>query len=82
MFGLLFDGAIEVSYDTPYFEFIMLGIFALTMLFGIETTMMAVTTDAAKGIADRFQSLPINVSLAVVLVKILVWPIGFPRRYL
>jgi hypothetical protein len=66
MFGLLFGGAIAVPDDTPYFEFLMPGMFALTMLFGLETTMMAVTTDAAKGVTDRFRSLPIN-ALAVVL---------------
>jgi ABC-2 type transport system permease protein len=34
--------------------------FALTMLFGLESTMMAVTTDAEKGVTDRFRSLPMN----------------------
>jgi ABC-2 type transport system permease protein len=66
MFGLLFGGATRVPDGASYFEFLMPGMFATTMLFGLETTMIAVTTDAAKGVTDRFRSLPISAS-AVVL---------------
>ncbi|MBG0830909.1 ABC transporter permease [Planomonospora sp. ID67723] len=66
MFGGLFGGAIGVPGGGGYFEFLMPGMFAMTMLFGLETTMMAVTTDAAKGVTDRFRSLPMS-SSAVVL---------------
>jgi len=65
MFGGLFGGAINVP-DGDYFDFLMPGIFALTMLFGLETTKLAVITDAARGITDRFRSLPMSAS-AVVL---------------
>src|SRR5262245_18627761 len=70
MFGLLFGGAIKVPEGGDYFEFLMPGMFAMTMLFGLETTMIAVTTDAAKGITDRFRSLPMSAS-AVVLGRCL-----------
>ncbi len=66
MFGLLFGGAIRVPNGGNYFEFLMPGMFATTMLFGLETTMIAVTTDASKGVTDRFRSLPMSTS-AVVL---------------
>jgi ABC-2 type transport system permease protein len=66
MFGLLFGGAIRVPNGGSYFEFLMPGMFATTMLFGLETTMIAVTTDASKGVTDRFRSLPMSTS-AVVL---------------
>jgi ABC-2 type transport system permease protein len=66
MFGLLFGGAINVPDGGDYFEFLMPGMFAMTMLFGLETTMIAVTTDAAKGVTDRFRSMPMSAS-AVVL---------------
>jgi ABC-2 type transport system permease protein len=66
MFGLLFGGAIRVPNGGSYFEFLMPGMFATTMLFGLETTMIAVTTDASKGVTDRFRSLPMSAS-AVVL---------------
>lgn len=70
MFGLLFGGAISVPAGGDYFEFLMPGMFAMTMLFGLETTMMAVTTDAARGVTDRFRSLPMSAS-AVVLGRCL-----------
>jgi ABC-2 type transport system permease protein len=66
MFGLLFGGAIRVPHGGSYFEFLMPGMFATTMLFGLEATMIAVTTDASKGVTDRFRSLPMSAS-AVVL---------------
>ncbi len=66
MFGLLFGGAIREPNGGNYFEFLMPGMFATTMLFGLETTMIAVTTDASKGVTDRFRSLPMSAS-AVVL---------------
>ncbi|GAA3440597.1 ABC transporter permease [Planomonospora venezuelensis] len=66
MFGGLFGGAISVPGGGGYFEFLMPGMFTLTMLFGLETTMTAVTTDAARGVTDRFRSLPMS-SSAVVL---------------
>ena len=66
MFGLLFGGAIRVPQGGSYFEFLMPGMFATTMLFGLEATMIAVTTDASKGVTDRFRSLPMSAS-AVVL---------------
>jgi len=70
MFGLLFGGAIRVPDGGNYFEFLMPGMFATTMLFGLETTMIAVTTDASKGVTDRFRSLPM-LSSAVVLGRCL-----------
>lgn len=66
MFGLLFGGAISVPTGGNYFEFLMPGMFATTMLFGLETTMIAVTTDASRGVTDRFRSLPMSAS-AIVL---------------
>lgn len=66
MFGYLFGGAIEVPGGGSYREFLMPGIFALTMVFGLEATMVAVTTDAGKGITDRFRSMPMAPSAVVV----------------
>jgi ABC-2 type transport system permease protein len=70
MFGLLFGGAIRVPEGEAYFEFLVPGMFATTMLFGLETTMIAITTDASKGVTDRFRSLPMSGS-AVVLGRCL-----------
>ncbi|GAA1592364.1 ABC transporter permease [Kribbella sancticallisti] len=66
MFGALLGGAMVVPGGDSYYELLVPGIFALAMLFGLEGTMTAVTTDAAKGVTDRFRSLPMS-SVAVVL---------------
>ncbi|RAR40685.1 ABC transporter permease [Paenibacillus sp. MDMC362] len=66
MFGLLFGGALRVPDNGSYFEFLMPGMYAMAMLFGVESTVMAVTADASKGVTDRFRSMPMNAS-AVLL---------------
>ncbi|WP_433013621.1 ABC transporter permease [Kribbella sp. CA-294648] len=66
MFGGLLGGAIEMPAGDSYYELLVPGIFALSMLFGLEATMTAVTTDVSKGVTDRFRSLPMS-SAAVVL---------------
>lgn len=71
MFGYLFGGAMSVpggntSGGGDYREFLLPGMFVMTMAFGLETTMTSVATDAARGVTDRFRSLPMSPS-AVVL---------------
>lgn len=68
IFGLLLGGAIAVpgASRSDYIAFLLPGMLALTMLFGLESTMTAISADAAKGVTDRFRSLPIS-SAAVVL---------------
>jgi ABC transporter DrrB family efflux protein len=66
MFGFLFGGAMAVpGGGDGYREFVMPGMFAMTMAFGLETTMIAVSTDAARGVTDRFRSMPIAPSAVV-----------------
>ena len=65
LFGGLFSGSMAVP-GADYWVYLIPGMFALTMLFGLEATMMSVTTDAEKGVTDRFRSLPMNAT-AVVL---------------
>jgi ABC-type multidrug transport system permease subunit len=60
MFAFLFGGAIEVPGGGDYIAFLLPGMFALTMLFGLEGTMTAMSEDAKRGITDRFRSLPIS----------------------
>jgi ABC-2 type transport system permease protein len=66
MFGYLFGGAMSVPDGGDYREFLVPGLFVLTMVFGVEATMLAVTTDAAKGVTDRFRSMPMAPSAVVV----------------
>lgn len=65
MFGYLFGGGMAVPGGGSYREFLMPGMFAMTMVFGLETTMVAVTTDAARGVTDRFRSMPMAASAVV-----------------
>jgi ABC-2 type transport system permease protein len=60
MFGFLFGGAIDLPGGGDYIAFLLPGMFALTMLFGLEGTMTAMAEDAKRGITDRFRSLPIS----------------------
>ncbi|NUU25842.1 MAG: ABC transporter permease [Streptomycetaceae bacterium] len=66
MFGYLFGGQMQVPGGGGYREFLMPGMFAMTMVFGVETTFAAVSTDAARGVTDRFRSMPIAPSAVVV----------------
>ena len=66
VFGYLFGGAIELPGGGDYLPYLLPGMFALSMMFGIETTMTAIAQDTKRGITDRFRSLPIS-SVAVPL---------------
>jgi ABC-2 type transport system permease protein len=57
MFGYLLGGAMTVP-GGDYRDFLMPGMFAMTMVFGIGATLSAVSADAARGVTDRFRSLP------------------------
>ena len=60
MFAYLFGGAMAVPGGGDYREFLVPGMFALTMAFGLETTYAAVSADAARGVTDRFRTMPIS----------------------
>ncbi|MEW2354191.1 ABC transporter permease [Spirillospora sp. NPDC029432] len=66
MFGYVFGSAMTVDGGGDYREFLMPGMFAQTMMFGISLTITMVSTDAARGVTDRFRSMPMSPS-AVVL---------------
>ena len=58
MFGYLFGGAMTVPGGGDYREFLVPGVLGLSVLFGIEATVLGVVTDASKGVTDRLRSLP------------------------
>lgn len=64
MFGYLFGGAMAVP-DGRYLDYLIPGMLAMTMLFGLESMVVAVTTDAARGVTERIRVMP--VSTAAVL---------------
>ncbi|GAA1855143.1 ABC transporter permease [Myceligenerans crystallogenes] len=60
MFGYLLGGSIALPGGGDYLPYLLPGVFALSMMFGIEATMTAVANDSRKGVTDRFRSLPIS----------------------
>lgn len=66
MFGFLFGGAMTVPGGGDYREFLMPGMFAMAMVFGIGETVTAVANDTARGVTDRFRSMPMAPSAVVV----------------
>ena len=66
LFAFLFGGAMVVPGGGTYIEFLMPGMFVMTMAFGTGETMIAVSQDAERGVTDRFRSMPMS-SSAVLL---------------
>lgn len=60
MFAYLFGGAMQVPGGGNYREFLVPGMFAMTMVFGISMTTLAVATDMERGVTDRFRSMPVS----------------------
>ncbi|MEV7001961.1 ABC transporter permease [Streptomyces sp. NPDC093982] len=56
MFGYLIGGGRGLP--GSYIDYLVPGMLALTMAFGLEGTMIAVTQDLNKGVIDRFRSMP------------------------
>lgn len=65
MFTYLLGGGMVVPGGGDYRDFLVPGMLALAMVFGVEATMTAVVTDTARGITDRFRSLPMAPSAVV-----------------
>ncbi|GAA3456010.1 ABC transporter permease [Dactylosporangium matsuzakiense] len=59
MFAYLFGGAMAVP-DGTYIDFFIPGMLAMTVLFGLESMAVAVTTDMAKGVTDRIRAMPVT----------------------
>jgi ABC transporter DrrB family efflux protein len=65
MFTYLLGGGMVVPGGGDYRDFLVPGLLALAMVFGVEATMTAVVTDTQRGITDRFRSLPMAPSAVV-----------------
>lgn len=65
MMGYLFGGQMDVP-GGDYRAFIVPGMFAMTMVFGVESTFTAIAVDAARGVSDRFRAMPMAPSAVVV----------------
>lgn len=67
LYGFLFGGAMSVpGGGSNYLEFLMPGMFVMTMAFGVGETMSYVAADAERGVTDRFRSMPMAGSAVVV----------------
>jgi ABC-type multidrug transport system permease subunit len=66
LFGYLFGGQMQVPGGGSYMEFLVPGMLGLTMLFGVEATVLSVVTDASRGVTERFRSMPMAQSAVVV----------------
>ncbi|MER8267654.1 ABC transporter permease [Streptomyces griseus] len=58
LYGYVFGSAMKVPGGGDYREFLMPGMFAMTMAMGFMNTAVAVVTDAARGVVDRVRSMP------------------------
>ncbi len=59
MFLYLLGGGMQVPGGGDYADFLVPGLLAVSMFFGVEATMSAVSADAAKGVTDRLRSMPV-----------------------
>ncbi|WP_328532495.1 ABC transporter permease [Micromonospora zamorensis] len=60
MFAYLFGGALQVPGGGSYREFLMPGMYVMTMVFGISLTTIAVAEDLERGVTDRLRSMPVS----------------------
>jgi hypothetical protein len=66
LYAFLFGGAMQVPGGGNYLDFLMPGMFVMTMAFGAGETMSAMAADADRGVTDRFRSMPMSSSAVVV----------------
>ncbi|WP_049567093.1 ABC transporter permease [Streptomyces sp. SBT349] len=66
MFAYFIGGGMAVEGGGDYTDFLVPGMLALTMAFGLEATMIAITQDIDRGVLDRFRSMPIAPSCVLV----------------
>ncbi|MEU4332230.1 ABC transporter permease [Nonomuraea dietziae] len=66
MFAFFFGGGMRVAGGGDYKEFLVPGMLVLTMAFGLEGTMTALTQDLNTGVVDRFRSMPMAPSAVLV----------------
>ncbi|XVU29743.1 ABC transporter permease [Actinoplanes sp. CA-054009] len=57
VFGYVFGAGMAVG-GSAYREFLLPGVFAMTQLYGLGATAIAISTDIGKGVVDRFRSMP------------------------
>lgn len=59
LFGFVFGSAIPVGDGANYREFLMPGLFVMSIAMGMMSSMIVVATDSGRGVMDRLRSMPI-----------------------
>jgi ABC transporter DrrB family efflux protein len=59
IFGYVFGSGMEVPDGVSYREYLLPGVFVMTMLYGMGATATAIAMDTGRGVVDRFRSMPI-----------------------
>ncbi|MFI6699832.1 ABC transporter permease [Streptomyces sp. NPDC050509] len=65
LYGYVFGSAMRVPGGGDYRQFLMPGMFAMTMAFGFMNTAAIVATERTRGVIDRFRSMPMAPSAVV-----------------
>ena len=58
VFGYVFGSGMTVPGAGSYREFLLPGVFVMTMLYGLGATGTGIAVDAGRGVVDRFRSIP------------------------
>lgn len=58
LFGYVFGSAIAVPGGGNYREYLIPGLFVMTSVTGVMTTLTGVAADVSRGVMDRFRSMP------------------------
>src|SRR5947208_757537 len=88
MFRYVFGGAIKLTGNVPYVDYLMPGIFVQTVVFGSLAAAIGLATDLKSGLLERFRSLPMARSAVLtgrtiadlvrnVFVVVLMTVVGF-----
>ena len=59
VFGYVFGSGMSIPGGGSYREFLLPGVFAMTMLYGMGATATAIAYDVDRGVVDRFRSMPV-----------------------
>lgn len=70
LFAYVLGSSMQVAGGGSYQQFLLPGMFVQTMAFGLGETVAAVQADNARGVMDRFRSMPISPA-AVVLGRVM-----------
>lgn len=65
VFGYVFGSGMAVPGGGSYREFLLPGVFAMTMLYGMGATGTSVAVDVGRGVVDRFRAMPVARSALV-----------------